>query len=170
MTAAAVDGAPSGSGGPDELADGSDAATLRVHVGDGDNDCRAAAEFGCRFIGIALPPARGGNGKPNGGFSAPFDAVAIDMVEAAPRLCSLLGIPPPPCRWLPCRGCVAPGLPAVGAHIVAHMPPTPANRTQAPHNTAPPGARGKQSFMLRGQWNAHRCAVTLCGGRAIVGG
>ena len=67
-----------------------EAAARLVHVGDGDNDCRAAAEFGCAFIGIALPPNRGGSGAPGGVFSGPCAAVAADLIDAAARLCPMV--------------------------------------------------------------------------------
>lgn len=66
-----------------------------VHVGDGDNDCKAARDFGCPFIGIALDVALGGSGAPGGGFSAPCHVVASDLSAATAPLCTLLGIPLP---------------------------------------------------------------------------
>lgn len=68
--------------------------TQMIHVGDGDNDCKAASEYGCRFIGIALSVEHGGSGKPDGGFTKPCHAIATDMYAAAGPLCTLLGIPP----------------------------------------------------------------------------
>lgn len=59
-----------------------------VHVGDGDNDCRAAHAFGCSFVGIALD---GGVGA----FSAPVAAVVADMHGACAAVCALAQVPPP---------------------------------------------------------------------------
>ena len=66
-----------------------------VHVGDGDNDCKAADEFGCPFIGVNLSKELGGSGLVEGGFTKPCAHVVADMAEAAAPLCALLGIPPP---------------------------------------------------------------------------
>ena len=65
---------------------------LVVMVGDGDNDCRAACDFGCPFIGVELP----GHEIENAGhaFSAPCVSVVRDMHDAGVVLCSMLGIPP----------------------------------------------------------------------------
>lgn len=82
-------------------------ATQLVHVGDGDNDCRAAAAFGCRFVGVvtgradAALPAAGSAGKRKRGdatrdatscFSGPTCGVVSDMVEAGVVLAELLDV------------------------------------------------------------------------------
>ena len=57
-----------------------------VHVGDGDNDCRAAHEFGCAFIGVDLDG--------DATFSAPTHAVVRDMHGACAEICKLAGLEP----------------------------------------------------------------------------
>lgn len=67
-------------------AEGLTSAEAAVHVGDGDNDCRAARDFGCAFVGVAPAGAAA--------FSAPCHAVVADMHGAGAVLCELLGVPP----------------------------------------------------------------------------
>ena len=59
-----------------------------VHVGDGDNDRKAAQEFGCIFIGVC-DSADGPDGKWAG---APFTLVS-DMHAACAKICELAGVP-----------------------------------------------------------------------------
>ena len=73
-------------------------ATQLVHVGDGDNDCRAAAAFGCRFVGVVpgrTDAAALGKRKldaTSGPFSGPTCGVVNDMVEAGEMLAELLDV------------------------------------------------------------------------------
>ena len=62
-----------------------------VHVGDGDNDRKAAQEFGCIFIGVC-DSADGPDGKWAG---APFTLVS-DMHAACAKICELAGVPVQP--------------------------------------------------------------------------
>jgi phosphoglycolate phosphatase-like HAD superfamily hydrolase len=60
-----------------------------VHVGDGDNDCKAAASFGCPFVGIQITQSIPDPTKP---FSAPAHKLVPDMESARAPLCDLLGL------------------------------------------------------------------------------
>ena len=140
-----------------------------VHVGDGDNDCKAAAEFGCRFVGIVLDPASGGNGKPDGGFTRPCAAVGCNLEELAPRLCTMLGLPSPT-RWLPCR-CVT-DLGFQLSETSTNWPtckPLAREVIKSPDTTSGPGARGKQAFSLNGGSGTHIDAPAhfIVGGRTV---
>eukprot|EP00928_Gymnodinium_smaydae_P064208 TRINITY_DN47609_c0_g1_i1.p1 TRINITY_DN47609_c0_g1~~TRINITY_DN47609_c0_g1_i1.p1 ORF type:complete len:252 (+),score=40.38 TRINITY_DN47609_c0_g1_i1:37-756(+) len=59
-----------------------------VHVGDGDNDCRAARDFGCAFVGVVLPDG-------HNEFTGPCRAVVSDMHGACRVICDLaqIGLP-----------------------------------------------------------------------------
>lgn len=59
-----------------------------IHVGDGDNDRRAAEEIGCIFVGVA----------PDGvaQFEGPSYVTVTDMYDALDKLCALFHIPVPP--------------------------------------------------------------------------
>lgn len=67
-----------------------DVSTQLVHVGDGENDRRAAAEIGCIFVGVAPD----GNSQ----FNGPTYATVTDMQDAAVALCGLLSVPPLPSK------------------------------------------------------------------------
>ena len=130
-----------------------------VHVGDGDNDCKAAAEFGCRFVGIALDPALGGSGTPDSGFTKPCVAITRDMHEAATCVCALLGISAvvtPAPRVLRCRACVDCGF-VLSERSTSWPTCKPLSREvhKAPNTSEPPGARSKQSFTLNGGSGTH---------------
>ena len=157
-------------------AGGSLSAVDIVHVGDGDNDCKAAAEFGCRFIGIALPVHLGGSGAPNGGFTKPCVAVAGDMTSAAPTLCALLGIPSPltgapvTARVLQCRCMLDLGF-KLSESSTSWPTCRPLGREvhKHPRNSQSPGARNKQSFTLNGGSGTHIDAPShfIPGGRTV---
>ena len=139
-----------------------------IHVGDGDNDCRAASEFGCAFIGIALEKANGGSGVAGGGFTKACAAIVPDLTTAAAPLCALLGIPPPP----PSCGCRSFDLGfALSEHAVSWPTCQPLARTliKAPDSSKPPGARNKQSFELNGGSGTHLDAPShfIVGGRTV---
>ena len=186
--------AAAGLGGPSTL----------VHVGDGDNDCTAAAAAGCLFVGVRLPSEPGAPA-----FSAPRDFVGKDMVEVGAHLCALLGLPPPPppsaastsaaanAAAIAAAAAAAPtaSATAAAAASAAAAPLTlrghccvdcgfalsegsalwptcePLRRTvlRAPETTAPPGARGKQSFSLNGGSGTHLDAPAhfVAGGRSV---
>ena len=161
-----------------------------VHVGDGDNDCKAAGEFGCRFVGVALDPTLGGSGAVGGGFTKSCVAVVADMHAAAPILCGMLGIPPltpgassspgsyvalsaaasPPTRLIKCR-CVC-DLGFVLSEGSISWPTCKAlsrNVHKAADTSQPPGARNKQSFTLNGGSGTHLDAPShfIVGGRTV---
>lgn len=62
-----------------------------VLVGDGNNDCCAAREFGCPFIGVHDE----GAAAPADAFSGPVHAIAKDMHQAGAMICALAELPPP---------------------------------------------------------------------------
>ena len=64
-----------------------------VHVGDGDNDCKAAAAFGCAFVGIQIKMSKP---DPTKHFSASAHALVPDQHAARGPLCHLLGVVPAP--------------------------------------------------------------------------
>ena len=59
-----------------------------VHVGDGDNDRKAAQEFGCRFIGVSDSP-----GGPDGKWAGASFTVVSDMQAACAKICEYAGVP-----------------------------------------------------------------------------
>lgn len=170
-------------------AEGLSAPLELVHVGDGDNDCKAARDFGCPFVGIALDPALGGSGTPGGGFTAPCHTVAADLAEAARPLCALLGLPPPSppaaaalpvppppsgsdasVRSFSCSRCVDCGF--VLSETAASWPtckPLGREVHKSPETSRGPGARGKQSFTLNGGTGTHIDAPAhfIPGGRSV---
>ena len=60
-----------------------------VHVGDGDNDRKAAREFGCPFIGVA-----DSDDGPDGAWAGASFAVVRDMRGACAKICEMAAIPP----------------------------------------------------------------------------
>jgi phosphoglycolate phosphatase-like HAD superfamily hydrolase len=70
-----------------------------VMVGDGDNDCRAATELGCPFVGVVLGP-HAGEAQPINtaahGFSREPEHVVADMREATVAICRLADLVSPP--------------------------------------------------------------------------
>mmetsp|Transcript_16572 Transcript_16572/g.35564 ORF Transcript_16572/g.35564 Transcript_16572/m.35564 type:complete len:238 (+) Transcript_16572:318-1031(+) len=60
-----------------------------LHVGDGENDCSAASEVGCAFMGVSSPDgvARA--------FKAPVHVLVQDMHHACLEICKLADLPPP---------------------------------------------------------------------------
>lgn len=59
-----------------------------LHVGDGDNDRKAAREFGCPFIGVSDTPD-----GPDGAWAGASFPVVPDMRAAAVEICKLTGLP-----------------------------------------------------------------------------
>ena len=59
-----------------------------VHVGDGDNDRKAAQEFGCPFIGVSDSPD-----GPDGKWAGASFAVVSDMHAACAKICEYADIP-----------------------------------------------------------------------------
>ena len=59
-----------------------------VHVGDGDNDRKAAHEFGCTFIGVCDHPD-----GPDGKWAGASFTVVRDMHEACDKICERAGLP-----------------------------------------------------------------------------
>lgn len=142
-----------------------------IHVGDGDNDCRAAADFGCRFIGVALEVRNGGTGAAGGGFSHACHSVVSDMHGAAAPICSLLGLPTPPAsRSIPCRCCIDLGF-SISESSTSWPTCEPLARQvlKEPQTTKPPGARSKQSFTMNGGTGTHLDAPShfVTGGRTV---
>ena len=58
-----------------------------LHVGDGDNDRKAAREFGCPFIGVC-DSADG----PDGAWKGASFAVVPDMHQACTKICAMVGV------------------------------------------------------------------------------
>lgn len=58
-----------------------------VHVGDGDNDRKAAREFGCPFIGVC----NSADG-PDGAWKGASFAVVPDMHQACTKICAMVGV------------------------------------------------------------------------------
>ena len=164
-----------------------------LHVGDGDNDCKAAYEYGCRFVGVALSVANGGSGAPDGGFTRPCHAIVPDMNAAAIVLCDLLGLPPPATATSPtadesrasnggrasghatrpaARGCRCVDLGYALSESCVSWPtcdPLSRRKLKSPESSAPPGARSKQSYTLNGGTGTHLDAPShfIVGGRTI---
>ena len=60
-----------------------------IHVGDGENDCRAAFDCGCKFVGVRSKDAKRMQ------FNGPVHALVEDMHQAGTELSHLLEIPSP---------------------------------------------------------------------------
>lgn len=58
-----------------------------LHVGDGDNDRKAASEFGCPFIGVCDSPD-----GPDGAWAGAAFPVVPDMHSACAKICKMAGI------------------------------------------------------------------------------
>ena len=143
-----------------------------LHVGDGNNDCKAAAEVGCRFVGVRLAPELGG--APRGAshpFTYPCVDVVADMNGALHALCPLLGIEAgrPPSQRHACRTCDLGFALAEGSVSWPTCKPLCREILKAPESTAPPGARSKQAFTLNGGTGTHMDAPAhfIPGGRTI---